>query len=114
MKIGGICIETRNAPRLAEFYSVVLQEAPRVEGTHYAFTMLAVSASDDASASGANSVWLQCFDADIDALHARLLRELPDIVIISPPERRPWGAYSFWFADPDGNRIAVAQTENDA
>lgn len=31
------------------------------------------------------------------------------IEIISPPERRPWGAYSFWFVDPDGNKIAVAQ-----
>jgi len=110
MKIGGICIETRNAARLAEFYSVVLQEQPHVEGTHYAFSMLAISASD-ASAKGANSVWLQCFDADVDALYARLLHELPDIEIISPPERRPWGAYSFWFADPDGNKIAVAQAE---
>ena len=52
---------------------------------------------------------MQCFDADIDALYSRLLREIPDINIISPPERKPWGAYSFWFADPDGNKIAVAE-----
>ena len=30
-------------------------------------------------------------------------------ILISPPERKPWGAYSFWFLDPDGNKIAVAQ-----
>jgi len=45
----------------------------------------------------------------VDAEYARLLREIPGIEIILPPERRPWGAYSFWFADPDGNKIAVAQ-----
>jgi hypothetical protein len=31
MKFGGICIETNNAPRLAEFYKIVLQEEPLVE-----------------------------------------------------------------------------------
>ncbi len=52
MNFSGICIETDNAPRLAEFYKIVLQEEPFVEGNHYGF---------------------------------------------------------FWFADPDGNKIAVAQ-----
>jgi uncharacterized glyoxalase superfamily protein PhnB len=55
------------------------------------------------------NIWLQCFDADIDALYERLLREIPGIEIITQPERKPWGAYSFWFVDPDGNKIAVAQ-----
>lgn len=41
--------------------------------------------------------------------YERLLREIPGIEIISPPEERSWGAYSFWFADPEGNKIAVAQ-----
>ena len=40
------------------------------------------------------------------------LREFPDIEIVSPPERKQWGAYSFWFLDPDGNRIAVAQVSS--
>lgn len=34
MRFGGICIETDNAPRLAEFYKVVFQEEPLVEGSH--------------------------------------------------------------------------------
>jgi uncharacterized glyoxalase superfamily protein PhnB len=48
-------------------------------------------------------------DPDIDALYKRLLREIPGINIIAPPERKPWDAYSFWFSDPDGNKIAVAE-----
>ena len=111
MKIAGICRTTANAARLAEFYSIVFQAQPIVDGSHYAFDGLAVYDLGDVQESGTGTVWLQCFDDDIDALHARLLREIPDITIIEPPTRRPWGAYSFWFADPDGNRIAVAQTD---
>jgi len=42
MKFGGVCIETDNAPRLAEFYKIVLQEEPFVEGSHYGFGNIAV------------------------------------------------------------------------
>jgi len=54
------------------------------------------------------NIWLQCFDNDIDALYERLLQEISDIEIISPPDRKPWGAYSFSFAAPNGNNSAVA------
>ena len=109
MKFGGICITTDNAPRLAAFYETVFQEKPFIEGEHYAIGQIAVYNPGDVTLTRDKSIWLQCFDPDIDALYARLLTELPDIEILSPPERRPWGAYSFWFADPDGNRIAVAE-----
>jgi len=39
----------------------------------------------------------------------RCMHDISDIKIISPPERKPWGVYSFWFQDPDGNKIAVGQ-----
>ena len=42
MKYGGICIETDNAPCLAEFYKVVFQKDPFVEGSHYGFGSIAV------------------------------------------------------------------------
>ncbi|MCL2434023.1 MAG: hypothetical protein FWD16_05840 [Clostridia bacterium] len=109
MKIGGVCIETNNAPRLAEFYKIVLQEEPFIEGSHYGFGGIAIYDPGGVKLSKEKNVWLQCSDPDIDALYTRLLREIPGIDILSPPERRPWGAYSFWFADPDGNKIAVAQ-----
>jgi len=109
MKFGGICIETDNAPRLAEFYRVVFQEEPFVEGAHYGFGSVAVYDPGSTLDVKGKNIWLQCFADDIDAEYARLRREIPDIEIIDPPQRRPWGAYSFWFADPDGNRITVAQ-----
>lgn len=109
MKFGGVCITTDDAPRLAAFYRIVLQEEPFIEGEHYAFGHLAVWNPGDVRVVREKNVWLQFFDADIDALYGRLLREIPGIEILAPPERKPWGAYSFWFFDPDGNKIAVAQ-----
>ena len=109
MKFGGVCITTDNAPRLAEFYKKVLQKEPFVEGSHYGFGNLAIWDPGDVTVSKEKNIWLQFSDADIDALYSRLLCEIPGIKIISPPEKKPWGAYSFWFCDPDGNRIAVAQ-----
>ena len=109
MKFGGICIETDNAPRLAEFYKIVFQEEPVVDGSHYGFCNLAIWNPGDVIMAAKQNIWLQCFDTDIDTLYERLLREIHGVKIISPPERRPWGACSFWFADPDGNKIAVAQ-----
>jgi len=112
MKLGGVCITTNDAPRLAEFYKTVFQQEPFVEGNHYAFGNLAIYDPGDVKLEKEKTVWLQCFDEDIDVLYARLLQEIPNIEIISPPERRPWGAYSFQFSDPDGNKIAVAQAKD--
>jgi len=109
MRFFGACIITDNAARLAEFYKIVFQEEPFVEGGHYGFGNLAIWDPGDVKMSEEKNIWLQFSVADIDALYGRLLREIPGIEIISPPERKPWGAYSFWFADPDGNKIAVAQ-----
>ena len=109
MRFGGICVTTNDAPRLAGFYKTVFQEEPLVEGGHYSFSQIAVYDPGGVNMAVEKNIWLQCFDPDIDSLYKRLLREIPGIEIISPPEKRPWGAYSFWFADPDGNKIAVAQ-----
>ena len=111
MKFGGICITTDNAHRLVKFYKIVFQEEPFVEGSHYAFGSIAILESGDIKVEKYKNIWLQCFDSDIEALYERLLRKIPGIEIISPPERKPWGAYSFWFVDPDGNKIAVAQED---
>ncbi|MDR1687502.1 MAG: VOC family protein [Clostridiales bacterium] len=109
MEFGGICITTNNAPRLAQFYKIVLQKEPFVEGSHYGFGKIAIYDPGGINTDNEKNIWLQCFTANVDALYERLLREIPGIEIISPPERREWGAYSFQFADPDGNKIAVAQ-----
>jgi len=103
MRFGGICITTNDAPRLAVFYKVVFQEEPFIEGDHYAFGSVAVYNPGDVSEPNDKNIWLQCFVEDLDAEYERLLREIPAISVISPPERRPWGVYSFQFKDPDGN-----------
>lgn len=113
MELCGVCIETDNAPRLAEFYKTVLQEEPLVEGSHYGFSKIAVYNPGGVIAAKEKNIWLMLGVADLDAEYERLLREIPDIKIIMPPERKPWGAYSFWFADPDGNRISVFQQKNE-
>jgi len=111
MKFGGVCITTDDAPRLAEFYAIVFQEEPFVEGSHYSLSNISIWNPGDVKLAKEKSIWLSFSDGNIDALYERLLLEIPDIEIISPPERKPWGAYSFWFLDPDGNKIAVAQEE---
>ena len=109
MRFGGICIETRDAPRLAAFYRILLRQEPKVEGNHYAFGNIAVYDPGGVAEAEGHPAWLQCFAAGLDAEYERLRREIPGLKVISPPERRPWGAYSFHLADPDGNRIAVAE-----
>lgn len=109
MKFGGICIETSNAPRLAAFYGTFLQEAPVIEGSHYGFAAIAVYDPGNVKAAQEKNIWLSFYDKDIDTLYERLKREIPDMVVLVPPERKPWGAYAFWCQDPDGNKIAVYQ-----
>lgn len=107
MKLAGICIETDNAPRLAEFYKTVLQEEPHIEGSHYGFGMIAIWDPGNVTVAKVKNTWLMFGVTDLDVEYDRLLREIPDITIVAPPERKPWGAYSFWFVDPDGNKISI-------
>ncbi|MBA3412801.1 MAG: VOC family protein, partial [Actinobacteria bacterium] len=44
---------------------------------------------------------------DVDATAARL--EQVGGRVLSPLEERAWGERAAWFADPDGNVVAVAQ-----
>ena len=83
MDFNGICITTDNAPRLAEFYKIVLQQEPFVEGSHYRFNKIAIWNPGDVIMATGKNIWLQCSDADIDTLYQRLLMEIPDIEIIS-------------------------------
>ena len=107
MKLHGVCIATNNAARLVEFYRIVFREEPVVEGSHYSFRNLSVYDPGDVKAAQEKNIWLMFSAPDIDSLYVRLLLEIPGIQIITPPERKEWGAYSFWFADPEGNKISV-------
>ncbi|HAE66035.1 MAG TPA: glyoxalase [Sphingobacterium sp.] len=109
MKFGGVCIETDNASRLAQFYKIVLQKEPFVEDNHYGFGEIAVYNPGGVTVAKDKNIWLIFGVDDLDAEYKRLLQEIPDLEVISPPERKPWGAYSFWFIDPDKNKISIFQ-----
>jgi len=111
MELCGVCILTNNAPRLASFYTTVLREEPVVAGEHYGFehAQLAVYNPGGINVVADKNMSLMYFADDLDVEYERLLKEIPGIEITSPPQVRPWGAYSFWFVDPDGNTISLIQ-----
>ena len=113
MKFGGICILTDDAPRLAAFYTIFLQEEPFVEGSHYGFKNSRIAVYDPGGVSVAKEKNMSIMFGvpDADAEYGRLLKEIPDIKITSTPEKRPWGAYSFWCLDPDGNTLSVVRDD---
>ncbi|MEK4006011.1 VOC family protein [Paenibacillus sp. FSL H3-0333] len=111
MKLCGVCILTDNAPRLAAFYEIVLKESPVVEGQHYGFdnAQLAVYNPGQVNVVYDKNMSLMFFVHDVLAEYNRLMQAIPGIEITSPPERKPWGAYSFWFLDPDGNTVSFIE-----
>ena len=91
MKLCGMCILTDNAPRLAAFYEMAFQESPVVDGQHYGFdnAQLAVYNPGNVNVVNDKNMSLMYFVHDVIKEYDRLIREIPDIGIISPPERRP-------------------------
>ena len=115
MQLCGVCILTDNAPRLAAFYETVFKETPVEDGQHYGFenAQIAVYNPGNVNVVDEKNMSLMFFVNDLLGEYERLNRELPDIAISAPPERRPWGAFSFWFLDLDGNTVSFIE-KNDA
>lgn len=109
MELRTVCVETDNEIRLVGFYKILLREEPLAEGSHYGFKKLSVYNPGSVIVAKEKNIWLLFGVSDLDAEYGRLLKEIPDIEVISPPERKPWGACSFQIADPDGNKISVFQ-----
>jgi hypothetical protein len=114
MKFAAVCITTDNAPRLAKFYEIILQEQPLVEGSHYGFnnSHLAVYDPGDVTIGIEKNVTVMFYTEDLLSEYERLLRELPELEVTSLPQHRPWGAYSFWFHDPDGNTVSCFEKQS--
>ncbi|MBN1777036.1 MAG: VOC family protein [Clostridiales bacterium] len=115
MQLSGVCILTDDAPGLAAFYELVFREAPVAEGNHYGFNgaQLAVYDPGGVRVVPDKNMSLMYYVPDLMREYERLLRELPQINITSPPERRPWGAFSFWFTDPDGNTVSFIEKKDE-
>ncbi|CQR74638.1 Glyoxalase-like domain protein [Sporomusa ovata DSM 2662] len=114
MKLCGVCILTDDAPRLAAFYEIVLNESPVVEGQHYGFDNAQLSVYNPGNINVVNdkNMSLMFYVHDVLTEYDRLIKEVIDIGITSPPERRPWGTFSFWFLDPDGNTVSFIEKKD--
>ena len=65
----------------------------------------------DVPAGGVGRAYLYVRVEDVDAAAARL--EAAGGIPLSAPAPRSWGETAAWFADPDGNVVAVAETTAD-
>ena len=108
-----VCILTDNAPRLAAFYETLFRESPVVEGSHYGFTKAQLTVYNPGNVTVAKNKNMSVIYTveDVMVEYLRLLHEIPDLNVTSPPERRPWGAFSFWFLDPDGNMVSLLEKD---
>ncbi|WP_265456122.1 VOC family protein [Enterococcus sp. HY326] len=111
MKLIGVCIYTDNAKRLAEFYKIVLQEEPFQEEQHYGFkkSQIAVYNPGNIKVAQDKNMSLMFVVPDLIMEYKRLIQCFPELTIVAPPERKPWGAFSFLFADLDGNIISFVE-----
>lgn len=108
MKIGEVCLLTRDVPRLAKFYRELLGVPPDGDEDNWGHqfvlneeTSLTVM-RDDRPRQG-QSAALAFTVRDIDAAYQKV--QAMGAEIIEPPTVRPWGAVNMSFRDPDGNAV---------
>ena len=111
MKFAGVCLETANVPRLAEFYSKVFCVEAEGDDVHSSLQVgeagLAIyhpeGLEQRTKNTGENRFILMFEVNDVDLEYERL-KEL-SIKFVQLPTTHPWGTRALWFNDPDGNRI---------
>jgi len=115
MRFNGICLVTRDVPRLRSFYAAILQVEAEGDDT---FTMLSTQgaalsifteagmermAPGSMQDSGCGRYTLEFDVEDVDREFERL--KALDVIFVKPPTTQTWGRRSVWFRDPDGNII---------
>ena len=108
MKIGEVCLLTRDVVRLADFYRRLLgADGAGGDPVHQVIlaeeTMLTILRDDAADDLGAGRIRLAFTVEDIYAEHSRLIAMGAEI--LEGPTPRPWGAVNLSFRDPDGNVV---------
>lgn len=111
MRIGEVCLYTRDVAALADFYRALLGQEPGPDARDPVHQVIlaqetALTIYDDGEPRGENRshICLAFTVEDVDREYQRLLAL--GIEVLSPPTLRPWGAKNMLFADPQGNRIA--------
>lgn len=108
MKLGEVCILTRDVVRLANFYKNLLgTDNGSDDAVHQTIiaeeTMLTVYNGGQEQEPTGRNMCLAFTVEDIDKEYHRVVSL--GAAVIEPPTIRPWGAVSMRFADPDGNIV---------
>lgn len=108
MRVGEVCIMTRDVRRMGDFYRAVLGIAGEsADDTHQMIiaeeTTLSVYDDGKAHPTGDQRI-LIAFTVDDIWLEYERLKAL-GVQIVEPPTARPWGATNMHFLDPDGNVV---------
>lgn len=108
MKMGEVCLLTKDVPRLAAFYKELLGINDTIDDPVHQ-TLLAeepmLTLYNDGSPGERQNgnISLAFTVEDMDKAYEKVL--CLGAQIIEPPTARPWGAVNMSFYDPDGNPI---------
>jgi catechol 2,3-dioxygenase-like lactoylglutathione lyase family enzyme len=113
--IKGICIITKDVPRLHDFYQNALQvngdgdetfSTIKTDGVQLSIcheTIMEQMAPNSMAGAGHGCYTLEIEVDDVDREYQRLT--IAHFLIVKPPTTQPWGLRSVWFRDPDGNLV---------
>jgi catechol 2,3-dioxygenase-like lactoylglutathione lyase family enzyme len=113
--IKGICLITKDVPRLRDFYQDVLGSKAEGDDAFATFTaagaqlsicaerIMEEMAPGSLAGAGLGHFTIEVEVGDVD----REYQHLTDIhaPIVKPPTTQSWGIRSVWFRDPDGNMV---------
>jgi catechol 2,3-dioxygenase-like lactoylglutathione lyase family enzyme len=113
--IKGICLITKDVPRLWDFYQDVLQAKAEGDDAFVTFTAAGAQLSicdekimEEMSPGSLTRAGLGHFTLEVEVEDVdREYQHLTDIhaPIVKLPTTQPWGVRSVWFRDPDGNVV---------
>ena len=115
MRIGEVCLLTNDVPRLASFYRQLLgvEESSGDEIHQFVLaeeTSLTVYNDGTDKNNQNQNICLAFTVEDIDKEYEKVLSL--GARIIEPPAKRPWGAVSMSFFDPDNNVVYLRSFQN--
>ena len=115
MRFVGICLITKNVPKLAAFYTEVLGVEADGDDTHVGLitegcgmTIFSVEGMESLAPQAMQGAGTGCITIgfeveDVDAEYDRL--NAYGVEFVKLPTSHSWGTRSFWFRDPDRNIV---------